>query len=530
MALQMPRPMKRKGTTFHQLVQRLPADVLGKVTGLPLTIPIGDTSIHKVISAKDRDIRVSLRTRDPQEAKARQAQAVAYLEAVWRSVREGPRRLTHKETLALAGEVYRALAETLEDDPGEAARWVAAEAGNVQAEAGEYGRASLMILPEEEKRTRSIEERVGGFSDGVLARRGLVIDHDSRIRLNEQVLAALRQANLLLIDRAMGDYTPDPQAKRFPSFPEMKAGEKGVSLLTLFDGYAKERRPSQSTVDQWRKHCQTFIGFIGRDDAGQVMKADVVRWKDALVASGGAPKTINDAKLAALRVAFEWGVKNVHIASNPAAGVAVAHRKRPDERMLGFSDEEASTILRAASKETRPAIRWIPLLCAASGARVGEMAQLRGEDVIVQDGIYALRITAEAGSLKNLGSERVIPVHPALIEAGFLTFAGSRKGPLFFNPTRRKADAKKPPHKIVAKNVAAWVQGLGLEVGRAHRKDPSHAWRHRFKTLARAARINDSVADAIVGHAADTVAKAYGTVTLETMREAIERIPVPTGS
>lgn len=65
-----------------------------------------------------------------------------------------------------------------------------------------------------------------------------------------------------------------------------------------------------------------------------------------------------------------------------------------------------------------------------------------------------------------------------------------------------------------------------MEVGRAHRKDPSHAWRHRFKTLARAARINDSVADAIVGHAADTVAKAYGTVTLQTMKEAIERMPV----
>ena len=119
-----------------------------------------------------------------------------------------------------------------------------------------------------------------------------------------------------------------------------------------------------------------------------------------------------------------------------------------------------------------------------------------------------------------------MPIHSAVIEAGSLAFTATAKGPLFHNPTRRKADAKKPPHKIVAKNVAAWVQGLGLEVGRAHRKDPSHAWRHRFKTLARAARINDSVADAIVGHAADTVAKAYGTVTLETMKEAIDRIPV----
>ena len=58
--------------------------------------------------------------------------------------------------------------------------------------------------------------------------------------------------------------------------------------------------------------------------------------------------------------------------------------------MLGFTDEEARTILQAAEKETRPVTRWLPLLCAASGARVGEMAQLRSEDVIVQDGIPCL--------------------------------------------------------------------------------------------------------------------------------------------
>lgn len=56
-------------------------------------------------------------------------------------------------------------------------------------------------------------------------------------------------------------------------------------------------------------------------------------------------------------------------------------------------------------KETRPITRWLPLLFAASGARVGEMAQLRAEDIIVQDGIHALRITSEAGSCRSMGSD-----------------------------------------------------------------------------------------------------------------------------
>lgn len=526
MPLLMPRPMKRPNSTYHQLVQRIPADVATKARGMILAVPVGDAIANIEVTPTRKDIRTSLRTRDPQEAKARQAVAVAYLESVWEALRRGPKRLTHKETLALAGEVYRLLADTFEDDPGTIKRWLKAEVANLQAEGGQYGRAALMILSDEARRALSVEERVGGFSDAILRRRGLVVDAESRARLNEQVLASLRQANLLLMRRAEGDYTPDPQAGRFPDFPEVKADTKAVSLLSLFDGWAKERKPSQSTVDQWRKHCEAFIGFLGKDDAGQVLKADVVRWKDALVAAGGAAKTINDSKLAALRVAFEWGAKNVRVASNPAAGVAVVHRKRADERMLGFTDTEAQAILQAAAKEARPSIRWIPLLCAASGARVGEMAQLRAEDIIEQSGIPAIQITAEAGSVKTLGSERTIPIHPAVIKAGFLDFVRGKTGPLFYDPSRRKADAKKPSHKIVAKNIAAWVQGLGLEVGRAHRKDPSHAWRHRFKTLARAAAVNDSVADAIVGHAPDSVAKAYGTVTLATMKEALERIRI----
>ncbi|ACA15983.1 integrase family protein [Methylobacterium sp. 4-46] len=527
MPLQMARPMRRSGSSFHQLVQRIPADVAAKVRGMRLSIPIGEGEAHLVISDKATDVRTSLRTRDPAVAKARQAVAVAYLEKVWRSVREGPQRLTQRQTVALAGEAYTALKTALEDDPGAPERWLRVEVDNLRAESGQYGRSALMIGSAEEKQARSIEERVGGFSDMVLAKHALNIDADSRARLNQELLAALRQAGLVLMRHAQGDYRPDPDVSRFPDFQTSSSKATAVSLLDLFDGWAKERKPSQSTVDQWRKHCEAFLAFIGKDDAGRVTKADVVAWKDTLVAAGGAPKTINDSKLAALRVAFTWGVENVRVRSNPATGVAVRQKMQAGEQMLGFDDGEAAAILQAAAKETRPYIRWLPLLCAASGARVGEMAQLRAEDVIVQDGIPALCITAEAGSLKNLNSERVIPLHPGVIDAGFLEFVKGKKGPLFYNPVRRRTDAKKPSHKIVAKNVATWVQGLGLQVGRQHRKDPSHAWRHRFKTLARAARIEDSVADAIVGHAPGSVAKAYGTVTLATMHEAVSRIPIP---
>jgi integrase len=70
-------------------------------------------------------------------------------------------------------------------------------------------------------------------------------------------------------------------------------------------------------------------------------------------------------------------------------------------RSKGFSDDEARAILAAALNygpgSERPctafAKRWVPWLCAFTGARVGELAQLRREDLRREGiiGLFALR-------------------------------------------------------------------------------------------------------------------------------------------
>jgi integrase len=80
-------------------------------------------------------------------------------------------------------------------------------------------------------------------------------------------------------------------------------------------------------------------------------------------------------------------------------------------------------------------LRWVPWLCVYTGARVAEVCQLRKEDVLDVEGIPCLRITAEAGPLKTPNSERIIPIHSALIAEGFLTFIAA----LPAGPIRRRS-------------------------------------------------------------------------------------------
>ena len=122
------------------------------------------------------------------------------------------------------------------------------------------------------------------------------------------------------------------------------------------------------------------------------------------------------------------------------------------------SDTQSCSEIADTNTPDGAARRWAPWLCAYSGARVGEITQLRGIDVIERDGTHALRITPEAGTVKSR-KPRVVPLHEHLIEQGFLEFAANHgDGPLFYTPRK----SKKPPYAQARQRLAEWVRSLGI--------------------------------------------------------------------
>src|SRR3569833_2363563 len=105
---------------------------------------------------------------------------------------------------------------------------------------------------------------------------------------------------------------------------------------------------------------------------------------------------------------------------------------------MGFDHREAHTILAAAlgpqnermTEENAGARRWVPWLCAYTGARVNEITCLTPRDLIERDGIPMLRIRAETAKTRKW---REVPLHPHLVEQGFVLYARSRGSrPLFY--------------------------------------------------------------------------------------------------
>jgi integrase len=73
---------------------------------------------------------------------------------------------------------------------------------------------------------------------------------------------------------------------------------------------------------------------------------------------------------------------------------------------------------------TKPHHRWAALLGLYTGARVGEVAQIYLRDIVLEQNIWCVKLTVESDgqSVKTEGSKRLVPLHPDIIDLGFVQY------------------------------------------------------------------------------------------------------------
>jgi integrase len=543
MLFRLASPMRRSGSSIPQFVQRIPVDVRQRAIGMRLAIPLGDQTVSVLITEKTTAIRFSLRTDEKSVAKVRQAEAIAYLEQVWGGLRANePVALSQRQATALAGELYRSWADT--QRPVRSRSVTIDKHGSVTddddlegEEAGLAYEATIAMLDRVEERgdVSTLEPMFGALIDKLLIARGIPsVTAQSRRLLLEAFWLALRDAMEVQRRGAGGDFSPDPKAGRFPEWvpPNGEAkrvwdasnGSAKVSLKGLLESWWTESKATglkERTYKGYRTTIVRLTKYLRHDDATRVTPSDIVAFKDHRLASidprSGqhvSARTVKDSDLAALKSVFGWAARNHKLPSNPADGITIKLGKRRKTRESGFRDEEVKALLSACIKltqgndrpETYAAKRWIPWLLAYTGARVGEIAQLRKQDVQQAVDHWRIVITPEAGTVKS-NEARQVPLHPHLIEQGFVEFVkAAPDGYLFLRPNSKTGDVLGPMTGVknrVREFVREFITDPNVQ--------PNHAWRHLFITRSRAAGVDQELRRMITGHSGAGVdERVYG--------------------
>ncbi|WP_176445299.1 DUF6538 domain-containing protein, partial [Maliponia aquimaris] len=300
-----------------------------------------------------------------------------------------------------------------------------------------------------------------------------------------------------MAERDEGDFTGVPASPIIVNAQPPETARQPVSLERLWDDYVRSRLQIGAMRDGGKRQApviKNLRAFLRHDDATRVAKKDLLAWREHLLNQMSA-KTVSDIYLSTVRSLFTWAVENDRLPENVAATVKQPKPKRIYGRERGFTTAEALRVLRASRayeptpdgtgrvREGEKSVgmkRRVPLICAFTGARVGEIVQLRKEDVREIDGRWVLRITPDAGTVKA-GDFRDVPLHHQVIEKGFVDFVrAAADGPLFHN----ESDPKKywRAVKIVGNKLSDWLRKSELT---PEGLQPNHAWRHAFKTRCR---------------------------------------------
>jgi integrase len=169
---------------------------------------------------------------------------------------------------------------------------------------------------------------------------------------------------------------------------------------------------------------------------------------------------------------------------------------------------------------------WLPLLALYSGARLGELAQLLLTDVRSEHGRPFIVVTKEGGSEKSTKtkhSERVIPLHPELVELGFLDYharMASRGERRLFPEIEPDARGQ------ISGRMSSWYRRYVARIGvKQDRSVNFHSYRHTLADACRLAGYLDNEFGFVLGHSdGSKITRGYGVLTQGTLARRVEII------
>lgn len=345
----------------------------------------------------------------------------------------------------------------------------------------------------------------------------------------------------------------------------------GETLLELFERWSSERMAKGEkrvdTVNQDRKVIEQFAGYVGRGRAvDSITPQEVFDYRELL--RDLPPKWTSNKQLARLGMK-DAGVRarelrlpqtafttvNKHLSTisplykwlasqpawvglrNPCDGLFHDKVKGKNPRPP-FTTPVLNTILRsplfagfvADGAEHKPGNhhaddwrKWIPLVCMFTGARIGEIAQLRIGDVRQQHGVWFIYIAHDGDAKQSTksGESRTAAVHSKLEAIGFIKFVERQRERAGGDDGAQLFPELKPNNRgQIGAEPSRWWRDYLTAIGVKQGRDGigAHSFRHELSDrLREEALLLDNEIAVCLGHSVPSTTGGYGKIRQGTV-------------
>ncbi len=278
-----------------------------------------------------------------------------------------------------------------------------------------------------------------------------------------------------------------------------------VLLNTALDSFVESKNKEKildSTVRQLSQRIQHFIKSSKLKKVSETTTSSALRYRDLLLSQKRTHKT-NKGYLAAAYQFFKWCCLMNYIDKNPFTDIP--HRNNEgtgsySARRRWQIDELTLLIQSSEFKAQDKFFKWITLVLIFQGLRPGETCQLYTDDIIEQDGFVCIHVNDRKPKqrLKNVSSNRIMPIHPTLLKLGFVDFVNEVKSkrpkPLFnCKPGGQDDDW--------SKNYCQQLGRLSTTINLLPNNRPSaYSFRHTFIDELKQQEVGEALVAQLVGH------------------------------
>lgn len=341
-----------------------------------------------------------------------------------------------------------------------------------------------------------------------------------------------------LLSEAVSKYVQEKEdAGRWTGRTVMQQ-EHGLRLMVQIVGDMPIDRLTRDKMRHYRKTVTKLPPNMKKQKACQGKTIDQI------LALGLPPMSEQTAKQSLERVSsfLKWAVREEYIAKNPADGIVIDTKAKSKNKRKPFDASDLQKLFGSDKYRqggfSKSWYYWLPLMGLYTGARLGEMAQLRLEDVMQVDGVWLLNVVDDEGdtdgedtadtsrTVKTAAGRRRIPVHSALIKLGFLDYVETvrRTGASQLFPSLKKGCAgwSDTPSK--------WFTRYRKEEGVTEKGKVFHSFRHSvISQLLQHSQFPLQHVQELIGHEQGEVAYSEYFHGLEAARlqELIETLQWP---
>jgi len=327
--------------------------------------------------------------------------------------------------------------------------------------------------------------------------------------------------------------TAEPKAKPNPT---KQKSLDCISLLELSNKFIKSRQDrgySQKTIVDYinsnnllleafgdipidsltHQHGRNYVELLKHLPSNRKKKypdksiKQLIELKDAQLMS---QRTISKhvEKVSAL---FNWAIKQGYISQNVFRGKLEPIRKTEVIEKY-FTDQELNLILGNALKseslaQNKPERYWVTMLSAYSGARLNEVCQLNVSDIQKTDGIWTLNLNANSDdkSIKTEAGNRIIPLHPKLIDLGLLGYMKQIQNQ---NQEKLFPNLKKMRSTGYGTMISRWFAKYLKKLGIKKKGKNFHSFRHTVVNKLITKKVYEPFIKELIGH-------SHGSITMD---------------